>query len=119
MNQNTENAMARAFKNIVACVPEKAEDGHFDEAAQLIKVKREYKEAVDAYEKWLVDGDRKSETEYLEEIADTVTALATLLWAHTSNDKVPGRRIELVFAMVNLKNALRGYHDFEREGEEK
>ena len=71
MNRNTENAMERAFKNIVACVPEKTEDGHFDEAAQLIKVKREYKEAVDAYEKWLVDGDRKSETEYLEEIADT------------------------------------------------
>lgn len=119
MNQNTENAMARAFKNIMACVPEKTEEGNFDEAAQLIKVKREYKEAVDAYEIWLVDGDKKSETEYLEEVADTVTALATLLWAHTSNDKVPGRRIELVFAMVNLKNRLRGYHDFEREGEKK
>lgn len=111
--------MARAFKNIVACVPEKTEDGNFDEDAQLEKVKREYKEAVDAYMKWLVEGDKKSETEYLEEVADTVTALATLLWAHTSDDKVPGRRIELVFAMVNLKNRLRGYHDFEEEGEKK
>lgn len=119
MNRNIENAMERAFKNIVACIPEKTQDGYFDEAAQLTKVNREYKEAVDAYEKWMVDGDKKSETEYLEEVADTVTALATLLWAHTSKDKAPGHRIELVFAMVNLKNALRGYHDFGEEGEEK
>ena len=119
MNKNIANAMERAFKNIMACIPEKTKDGYFDEAAQLAKVKQEYKEAVDAYEKWLVDGDKKSEAEYLEEVADTVTALATLLWAHTSKDKVPGRRIELVFAMVNLKNALRGYHDFKEEGKEK
>jgi len=119
MNKNIANAMEHAFKNIMACIPEKTKDGYFDEDAQLDKVKQEYKEAVNAYMKWMVEGDKKSEAEYLEEVADTVTALATLLWAHTSKDKAPGRRIELVFAMVNLKNALRGYHDFEEEGEEK
>lgn len=119
MRCDLENDMANAFREIEACAPEKDKHGNFDEAAQLVKVKEEYKEALAAYEKWLIKGDKKAEEEYLEEVADTMTALATLLWAHMSKDEAPSYHIAQLFTMVNLKNELRGYQDFEEEGEKK
>ena len=95
-----DNALMKdVFGRIRACVPETFADGRFDETAQLIKVRKEYS----------------------EEIVDTMTALATLLWAHTRDASSSHRRaaetIEKVMDMVRIKNELRGYHDFKEEGE--
>lgn len=113
--------MKIVFGELQACVPERDAEGNFDELAQLVKVKREYKEATEAWEKWIASGSKKDEVDYLEEIVDTMTALATLFWAHTHTrgGDAPDARAMDVIEMVNLKNRLRGYHDFEEEGEKK
>lgn len=113
--------MKIVFGELQACAPERDAEGNFDESAQLVKVKREYKEAAEAWEKWIASGSKKDEVDYLEEIVDTMTALATLFWAHTHTrgEGDPDARAMDVIEMVNLKNRLRGYHDFEEEGEKK
>lgn len=119
-----DNALMNAvFGYVRACVPELDVEGRFHEAAQLTKVNKEYQEAFVAWEKWMDSGSRKDEVDYLEEIVDTMTALATLLWAHTRDASPSHRRaakvIEKVMDIVRTKNELRGYHDFKEEGEEK
>lgn len=121
MTDEDNELMDAVFGRIRACAPETFADGRFDETAQLIKVRKEYREALAASEKLGRSGSRKDEVDYLEEIVDTMTALATLLWAHT-RDASPSHRcaaetIEKVMDMVRIKNELRGYHDFEEEGE--
>lgn len=121
MTGEDNELMDAVFGRIRACVPEMHAEGHFYEEAQLIKVEEERKEAFAAWEKWMDSGSRKDEVDYLEEVVDTMMALATLLWAH-ARDASPSHRcaaevIEKVMDMVNLKNELRGYHDFEEEGE--
>ena len=115
--------MNAAFGHIRACVPEMDVEGRFHEAAQLTKVNKEYQEAFAAWEKWMDSGSRKDEVDYLEEVVDTMTALATLLWAHTRDASPSHRRaakvIEKVMDIVRTKNELRGYHDFKEEGKEK
>lgn len=96
-----------AFYYLEPCIPEQR-DGAYDEAAQIQRVKGEYEEMQKAYEKWQASGDVKDEVDYLAELIDTMTALATQIWAHTQGDE---RRIKDVIGMVNLKNKLRGYHD--------
>ena len=117
-----DNALMKdVFGRIRACVPETFADGRFDETAQLIKVRKEYREALAASEKLGRSGSRKDEVDYLEEIVDTMTALATLLWAHARDASSSQRRaaetLEKVMDMVRIKNELRGYHDFKEEGE--
>ena len=119
-----DNALMKAvFGYVRACVPELDVEGRFHEAAQLTKVNKECQEAFAAWEKWMDSGSRKDEVDYLEEIVDTMTALATLLWAHTRDASPSHRRaakvIEKVMDIVRTKNELRGYHDFKEEGEEK
>lgn len=121
MTDEDNELMDAVFGRIRACVPEMDTEGRFYEEAQLIKVEEERKEAFAAWEKWMDSGSRKDEVDYLEEIVDTMTALATLLWAH-ARDASPSHRcaaetIEKVMDMVRIKNELRGYHDFEEEGE--
>ena len=119
-----DNALMNAvFGHIRACVPEMDVEGRFHEAAQLAKINEEYVEAFAAWEQWMESGSRKDEVDYLEEIVDTMTALATLLWAHardaSSSNRCAAETIEKVMDMVRTKNELRGYHDFEEEGEGK
>lgn len=119
MTERKETEMEVAFGQLRACVPERDAEGGFDEEAQIDKIKGEYEEMREAYRDWVRTGGGKEETKLLEEAVDTMTALATLLWAHTSGDRVNGERILQAIKMVNLKNKLRGYHDFGEEGEEK
>lgn len=56
-----DNALMDAvFGRIRACVPETFADGRFDETAQLIKVRKEYREALAAAEKWGVAAAEKT-----------------------------------------------------------
>ena len=123
MTDEDNELMDAVFGRIRACVPEMDVEGRFHEAAQLAKINEEYVEAFAAWEQWTVSGSRKDEVDYLEEIVDTMTALATLLWAHardaSSSNRCAAETIEKVMDMVRTKNELRGYHDFEEEGEEK
>lgn len=105
--QSAKEFCGLSYRHLHPVKPCRYRDRNFDPYGQMRKIKSEYDEAYEASVYWRDQPTGKNREKLLEELIDTMTAIATYI----AGAGYTQEEVEREICLVNCKNANRGYWD--------